>query len=124
VAVEDIQGARAEGLAELRGNLDDATAFDLVSGRQLWHTRLDGFHADHAALSPDGKRYVISATTAQDAEVLDPQTGAVTGRFATGTYPHQNDYTPDGKYIYNSSIGITSPGNAVSSPSARPTPSR
>jgi YVTN family beta-propeller protein len=107
--VDDVQlSLNGETLYVSRGNLDDASAFDLVSGRQLWHTRLDGFHADHAALSPDGTRYVISATTAQVAEMLDPETGAVTGRFTTGTYPHQNDYTPDGKYIYNSSIGITS----------------
>jgi YVTN family beta-propeller protein len=96
-----------------RGNLDDAAAFDLVNKRQLWHTRLDGFHADHAALSPDGRRYVISATTAQVAEVLDTATGAVVGKFDTGTYPHQNDYTADGKYIYNSSIGVTSLPKAV-----------
>ncbi|GAA0343530.1 YncE family protein [Actinoallomurus spadix] len=107
--VDDVQlSPDGRTLYVSRGNLDDAAAFDLVSGRQLWHTRLDGFHADHAALSPDGRRYVISATTAQVAEVLDTATGAVTGRFGTGTYPHQNDYTADGKYIYNSSIGVTS----------------
>ncbi|MEV5752337.1 YncE family protein [Actinoallomurus sp. NPDC052308] len=107
--VDDVQlSPDGRTLYVSRGNLDDAAAFDLVSGRQLWHTRLDGFHADHAALSPDGTRYVISATTAQVAEVLNTTTGAVAGKFATGTYPHQNDYTADGKYIYNSSIGVTS----------------
>ncbi|ACU72196.1 conserved hypothetical protein [Catenulispora acidiphila DSM 44928] len=91
-----------------RGNLDDVAAFDLTTHAELWHSRLDGFHADHAALSPDGTRYVVSATTAQEAEVFDTATGGVAGTFATGTYPHQNDYSADGKYIYNSSIGITS----------------
>ena len=91
-----------------RGNLDDVAAFDLTTHAELWHTRLDGFHADHAALSPDGTRYVVSATTAQEAEVFNTATGTVVGTFATGTYPHQNDYSADGKYIYNSSIGITS----------------
>lgn len=91
-----------------RGNLDDVAAFDLASHAELWHTRLAGFHADHAALSPDGTRYVVSATTAQEAQVIDTSSGAVVGSFPTGTYPHQNDYSADGKYIYNSSIGITS----------------
>ncbi|MEY9890217.1 DNA-binding beta-propeller fold protein YncE [Catenulispora sp. MAP5-51] len=91
-----------------RGNLDDVAAFDLTTHAELWHTRLSGFHADHAALSPDGTRYVVSATTAQVAQVIDTATGASVGSFATGTYPHQNDYSADGKYIYNSSIGITS----------------
>ncbi|MFD0632761.1 YncE family protein [Catenulispora yoronensis] len=91
-----------------RGNLDDVAAFDLATHTELWHTRLAGFHADHAALSPDGTRYVVSATTAQEAQVVDTANGAVVGSFATGTYPHQNDYSADGAYIYNSSIGITS----------------
>lgn len=91
-----------------RGNLDDVAAFDLGSKAELWHTRLPGFHSDHGALSPDGTRYVVSDTTSQKAEVLDTSTGQIVGSFPTGTYPHQNDYTPDGKYIYNSSIGIVS----------------
>jgi DNA-binding beta-propeller fold protein YncE len=90
-----------------RGNLDDVAAFDVATKQQLWHRRLEGFKADHAALSPDGKRIVVSATTAKKAQVLDTATGAPVGEFATGTYPHQNDYSADGKYIYNSSIGVT-----------------
>ncbi|MEU8515131.1 hypothetical protein AB0C76_26635 [Kitasatospora sp. NPDC048722] len=96
-----------------RGNLDDTVAFDVASHRQLWRTRLDGFHADHAALSPDGTRWVVSATTAGEAEVLDTATGTVVGTFPTGSYPHQNDFTPDGKYIYNSSIGVVSMPQAL-----------
>ncbi|GAA1230192.1 YncE family protein [Kitasatospora nipponensis] len=89
-----------------RGNLDDTAAFDLTTHQELWHTRLSGFHADHAALSPDGTRWVVSATTANEAQVFDTATGTVVGSFPTGTYPHQNDFTPDGRYIYNSSIGV------------------
>lgn len=91
-----------------RGNLDDVAAFDVASHTELWHTRLAGFHADHAALSPDGTRYVVSATTAQEAELVDTATGQIVGSFPTGTYPHQNDYSADGRYIYNSSIGVVS----------------
>lgn len=91
-----------------RGNLDDVAAFDLATHAELWHTRLAGFHADHAALSPDGSRYVVSATTAQEAQVINTANGSIAGSFPTGTYPHQNDFSADGRYIYNSSIGITS----------------
>jgi YVTN family beta-propeller protein len=91
-----------------RGNLDDVAAFDVATKTELWHTRLSGFHADHAALSPDGTRYVVSDTTAQTADVFNTATGQLVGTFPTGTYPHQNDYSADGKYIYNSSIGIIS----------------
>ncbi len=91
-----------------RGNLDDVVAFDLGNGAELWHTRLEGFHADHAALSPDGSRFVVSATTAGKAQSINTANGQIAGSFATGTYPHQNDYSADGRYIYNSSIGTVS----------------
>ena len=91
-----------------RGNLDDVAAFSLETHQELWVSPVDGIHADHLALSPDGTQVVVSATTAQDADVYDAATGQLEGTFPTGTYPHGNLYTSDGKYIYNESIGITS----------------
>ncbi|OKK06990.1 hypothetical protein AMK26_11460 [Streptomyces sp. CB03234] len=91
-----------------RGNLGDAAAYDIASGRQLWRTHLDGLKADHAALSPDGSTFVVSAITAGKSQTLDTATGRITGEFPTGTYPHENMYSADGDRIYNMSIGITS----------------
>jgi DNA-binding beta-propeller fold protein YncE len=68
---------------------------------------VEGLHADHMALSPDGTRIVVSASTAQKAQVLDAATGEQVAAFPTGTYPHGNDYSPDGTLLYNSSIGVT-----------------
>jgi YVTN family beta-propeller protein len=90
-----------------RGNLDDAVAFDLATGRMLWRHQVAGFKADHAALSPDGTRFVVSATTASQVQVLDAATGALVATVPTGTYPHANDYSADGTRLYNSSIGLT-----------------
>jgi DNA-binding beta-propeller fold protein YncE len=91
-----------------RGNLDDAVAVDIATGRQLWRFKTAGFKADHAALSPDGQRFIVSATTASVAQVLDTTTGALVTNIPTGTYPHALDYSADGKHLYNSSIGIVS----------------
>ncbi|XRQ04232.1 YncE family protein [Actinomadura welshii] len=91
-----------------RGVLSDAVAFDIASGEMLWRRKTEGFKADHAALSPDGTKFVVSATTASKSEVIDTATGELSATFATGTYPHANDYSPDGSILYNSSIGITS----------------
>ncbi len=90
-----------------RSNLGDVAAFDLTkAGHPLkWKTFVEGVKADHATLSPDGSRLVVSATSAQVADVFDAKTGKRVGSFATGNYPHQNDYSADGKHIYNSSIG-------------------
>ena len=90
-----------------RGNLDDVAAFNLETHQELWTFQMPGIHSDHLALSPDGRQLAVSATTAQEAVVLDARTGSAEGTFPTGTYPHQNTYTADGKYIYNESIGIT-----------------
>jgi YVTN family beta-propeller protein len=90
-----------------RANLADTVAVDLVTGAQLWRFEVDGHHSDHIAVSPDGRHLVVSATTAQRAHVLDTGTGREVGHFATGTYPHGNDYSHDGRRIYNASIGVT-----------------
>jgi DNA-binding beta-propeller fold protein YncE len=91
-----------------RGALSDAVAFDIASKRMLWRHKTEGIKADHAALSPDGTKFIVSATTASKAEVLDTATGNRVTSFGTGTYPHANDYSPDGSVLYNSSIGLTS----------------
>ena len=90
-----------------RANLDDVAAFNLVTHQELWVEQIDGIHSDHLGLSPDGTKVVVSATTAADAEVFNAADGSLIGKFGTGTYPHQNLFTADGKYIYNESIGVT-----------------
>jgi YVTN family beta-propeller protein len=91
-----------------RGNLGDVAAFDVATGTELWRTDISGLKADHAALSPDGKRFVVSAISDGKVQAFDTATGKVTGEFATGTYPHENIYSADGKHIYNMSIGVLS----------------
>lgn len=91
-----------------RGNLADVAAFDLVSHQMLWRFHVSGFHADHLALAAGGTRLVISATTAQQAQVLDTATGTQVASFPTGTYPHANDLSASGQHLYNSSIGVIS----------------
>src|SRR2546423_1793263 len=88
-----------------RANRGDVAAFDLVSHELLWKTQCAGFRCDHMALSPDGSQLVVSATLAEEAQVLSTQTGAILATFPTGTFPHQNDYSADGRYNYNESIG-------------------
>jgi DNA-binding beta-propeller fold protein YncE len=98
-----------------RSNLGDVAAFDLATAGQplLWRTEVSGFKADHATLSPDGKRLVVSQTVVDRALVLDALTGDTIGSFSTGHYPHQNDYSADGRHIYNGSIGDVSLASAL-----------
>jgi DNA-binding beta-propeller fold protein YncE len=99
-----------------RSNLGDVAAFDLTRANhpRLWRSDVASPKADHATISPDGKVLVVSATgTARLAEVFDTLTGAKVGEFETGAYPHQNDYSHDGKFIFNSSIGNVSYGSVT-----------
>jgi DNA-binding beta-propeller fold protein YncE len=57
------------------------------------------------AVSPDGTRVAVSASTANTVHVLDITTGQQKGSFATGDKPHENIFTRDGKYIWNMAIG-------------------
>jgi YVTN family beta-propeller protein len=96
-----------------RGNLADVVAYDVASRRQLWRFKVDGFKADHAAISPDGSRFVVSALTSEKDQVINTGTGTLVASFPTGTYPHANDYSPDNSVLYNSSIGNVGLGKAL-----------
>src|SRR3954451_23584683 len=88
-----------------RPSLADVAAFDLSTGQIVWRTRVDGYRADHMAISPDGSRLLVSASTAKVVDVLDTHTGAIVGRFPSGDQPHENNYSRDGRLIYHASIG-------------------
>jgi len=91
-----------------RPSFNDAVALDLASGKIVWRTELTGARADHAALSPDGKRFVISSPAAAGANyvnVIDTVTGKIAGTWQSGDTPHENNFSHDGKLIFHASIG-------------------
>jgi DNA-binding beta-propeller fold protein YncE len=88
-----------------RGFLGDVAAFDIATRKLLWRFQIDGIRADHLALSPDGKRLFVSALTSNKVEVLDTATHTLVGSFPTGDWPHVLEFTPDGKYVVNGSLG-------------------
>lgn len=90
-----------------RGMLGDVAAFSLVTKKMLWRTDMSTFNSDHMALSPDGTKLVVSATTAKQARVINPVNGSIIRSIDTGDYPHENTFSTDGKTLYNSSIGTT-----------------
>jgi hypothetical protein len=88
-----------------RPSLADVVAFDLQTREIVWRTKVDGNRADHMAISPDGTRLLVSASTAKVVDVLDTGSGAIVARFPSGDQPHENNYSSDGKLIYHASIG-------------------
>jgi hypothetical protein len=89
-----------------RPSLADVIGLDLNSGQIVWRFRVDGQRSDHMAMSPDGRRVAVSASTGNVVHILDTFTGHEVGRFASGDSPHENNYSADGQRIYHASIGL------------------
>ena len=88
-----------------RPSLGDVVAIDLRSRQVAWRTDVEGYRADHAALSPDGETLLVSATRARKVHAIETRTGRIVGGFPSGDEPHENNFSPDGARIYHASIG-------------------
>jgi DNA-binding beta-propeller fold protein YncE len=88
-----------------RPSLADVVAIDLRTREIAWRVPVEGFRADHMALSPDGRRLLVSASTANVVHVIDTERGEIVGEFPSGDQPHENNYSSDGRLIYHGSIG-------------------
>jgi YVTN family beta-propeller protein len=88
-----------------RPSFADVVAIDLATRRIAWRTKVDGNRSDHMAISPDGTRLLVSASTARLVDVLDTATGAIVGRIESGDQPHENNFSADGTRVYHASIG-------------------
>ncbi|MEU5877058.1 YncE family protein [Spirillospora sp. NPDC047279] len=87
-----------------RPSFADVASIDTATGALRWRFPVSGFRSDHMAVSPDGTRVAVSASTGNTVHVLDINTGRQLGSFATGDKPHENVFSRDGK-IWNMSIG-------------------
>lgn len=88
-----------------RPSFADAIALDVNSGEIVWRTKVEGDRSDHAALSPDGKIFLVSASTARKVHAIDTATGKIVANFESGDQPHESNYTKDGSKILHASIG-------------------
>jgi DNA-binding beta-propeller fold protein YncE len=86
-----------------RPSFADVVSIDLGSGRINWRFPVAGYRSDHMAVSPDGARVAVSASTANTVHVLDIRTGRQLGSFRTGDKPHENVFV--GGKLWNMSIG-------------------
>jgi YVTN family beta-propeller protein len=88
-----------------RPSYADVVAFDLATRKIVWRTHVDGYRADHMAISPDGTRLAVSASTANVVDVLDTATGKIVATVPSGDSPHENNFSRDGKLLFHASIG-------------------
>jgi len=88
-----------------RPSFADVIALDVNSGEIIWRTQVEGSRSDHSAISPDGKTFLVSASTAGKVHAIDTATGNIIGEFDSGDQPHENTYSKDGQHIFHASIG-------------------
>lgn len=88
-----------------RPSFADAIALDVLTGEIAWRTKVKGVRSDHAALSPDGTIFLISASTGGVVHAIDTATGEIVDNFYPGDQPHESNYSKDGQRIYHASIG-------------------
>ncbi|MFC0627396.1 YncE family protein [Kribbella deserti] len=88
-----------------RPSFADVVSVSLTTGQVNWRFPVSGYRADHMAVSPDGRRVAVSASTSNTVHVLDINTGKQLGSYGTGDKPHENTFTNGGRYLWTSSIG-------------------
>ena len=91
-----------------RPSFADVVALDMASGKIVWRRPVRGVRSDHMAISPDGRRLVVSRSVAAGpnaVDVIDTATGEFAGSFSSGETPHENVFSADGRRIFHASIG-------------------
>ena len=92
-------------VAVSRPSFADVVGISLKTGKIVWRFEMEGQRSDHMAVSPDGRRLLVSDSTANKVHELNLRTGRKTGEFPSGDSPHENNYSKDGRRIFHASIG-------------------
>ena len=105
--VDDMYSSNdGELLIVSRPSFADVVAISLDSDDIVWRFPVAGHRSDHMAVSPDGRRVVVSASTADVVHVLRVRDGHEVGRFPSGGSPHESVYLRGGRSILHASIGL------------------
>jgi hypothetical protein len=89
-----------------RPSFADVVAISLETGQILWRFTVEGVRSDHMAISPNGKKLAVSASTGNVVHVLRVADGKELGRVPSGGSPHENVFIDGGKRILHASIGM------------------
>ena len=92
-------------VAVSRPSFADVVGISLKTEKIVWRFKMEGQRSDHMAVSPGGKRLLVSDSTANKVHELDLRTGRKTGEFPSGDTPHESNYSDDGRRIFHASIG-------------------
>jgi hypothetical protein len=89
-----------------RPSFGDVVAISLATREIVWRFAVAGVRSDHMAVSPDGRRVVVSASTGNVVHVLRMKDGKELGQFESGGSPHESVFIDGGRKILHASIGM------------------
>ena len=89
-----------------RPSFGDVVAISLRTKKIVWRFTVAGVRSDHMAISPDGRRVVVSASTGNVVHVLRISDGKQVGKFPSGGSPHESVFIDGGRKILHASIGM------------------
>ena len=98
-------------VAVSRPSFADVVWIDLATGKIVAEQQMDGYRTDHMTVSPNGRRLLVSDSTARSVHEYvmggrdRKRTGTRLRTFESGDTPHENNYTRNGKRIFHASIG-------------------
>jgi YVTN family beta-propeller protein len=98
-------------LAVSRPSFADVVWIDLASGKIVAEQQMDGYRTDHMGVSPDGRRLLVSDSTANTVHEYvmggagRKRTGQRLRSFESGDTPHESNYLRNGRRIIHASIG-------------------
>src|SRR5688572_1955172 len=88
-----------------RPSFADVVAINMRTGNIRWRVPVAGYRSDHMAISANGRRVLVSASTGNVVHAINTATGRIVGEFPSGDSPHENNFSKDGKRIFHASIG-------------------
>jgi hypothetical protein len=122
--VDDIFTTRnGRFLAVSRPSLHDVVWIDIAKAAAgadadeviVAEQEMDGYRTDHMGVSPDGRRLLVSDSTAKQVlefSMVGKSMGKRLRSFESGETPHENNYSKDGSRIFHASIGrVYTPGD-------------
>ena len=90
-----------------RPSLADVVAIEIATGKIVWRFEMEGYRADHMAISPDGTRLLVSDSTARKVHVLDTADGRQGRRSSSRATRRTRATTPrTASKIFHASIGM------------------
>ena len=92
-------------VAVSRPSFADVVGINIATNEIKWRFPMEGYRADHMGVSPDGRRLLVSDSTANKVHELNIFTGEKLREFPSGDTPHENNYSKDGSRIFHASIG-------------------